>query len=284
MSSTQSTTNSPRLPIDITTLITTQEQGDAGNFISNSTPLQRIQLPNLALGATGPRQIKHRLRHAGLDQTGADGIDPDAGAGQLVRASLGHGDHSRLGSGVIGGPGVGAQTSDGGGTDNRAAGVRLGRGCDFHSGGSVFRSQEDTIRSARESHRQNIRRKSNVLPKSIHPHRIHKLVPINLRKQLGLPHNPGIREENVQPAVLGNRIVDNGRHGLLIRGVELPHVHVHARVERLHLALVRGQVGVVVVADVDCLGAVVGELVGAGAADAVGRVCSWTCVSVGASR
>lgn len=29
------------------------------------------------------------------------------------------------------------------------------------------------------------------------------------------------------------------------------------------------------VADVDCFGAVVGELVGAGAADAIGRVCAW---------
>lgn len=102
MASTQPTTNSPRLPIDIAALITPKEQGHPGNLISNSTPLQRVQLSNLSLSSPRPRRVKHRLRHARLDQTGTDGIDPDSGASELVRAGLGDGHHGRLGGRVIG--------------------------------------------------------------------------------------------------------------------------------------------------------------------------------------
>lgn len=101
MTSTQPTTNSPRLPIDITALITTKEQGHPRNLISNSTSLQWIQLPNLPLSPAGPSHIKYRLRHTSLDQTGTDSVDPDTSASQLVRAGLGDGHHSRLGGRVI---------------------------------------------------------------------------------------------------------------------------------------------------------------------------------------
>ena len=47
---------------------------------------------------------------------------------------------------------------------------------------------------------------------------------------------------------------------------------VDGRVEGLEFASVGGEVGVVEVADVDCAGAVVGELMGGGAADAEGGI------------
>lgn len=59
MPSTQSTTNRPSLTINIATLITTKEQRNTRNLIGNSSPLQRVQLPDLALCATLPRPIKH---------------------------------------------------------------------------------------------------------------------------------------------------------------------------------------------------------------------------------
>lgn len=102
MTSTQPATNSPRLPIDITALIATKEQGHPRDLVSHSTALQRIQLPNLPLRPARPRVIKHRLRHAGLDQTGTDGIDPDTSASELIRARLGDGHHGRFRGGVIG--------------------------------------------------------------------------------------------------------------------------------------------------------------------------------------
>ena len=38
--------------------------------------------------------------------------------------------------------------------------------------------------------------------------------------------------------------------------------------------------GVAEVADVDCFGAIVGELVRAGTADAIGRICAWDLIGM----
>lgn len=101
MPSTQPPTNRPCLPIHITTLIAPQEQRRARHLISNSAPLQRIQLPNLPLRAARPRLLKHRRRHARLDQARADRVHPDAGGRELVRRRLRDGDHGRLAGGVV---------------------------------------------------------------------------------------------------------------------------------------------------------------------------------------
>jgi hypothetical protein len=54
----------------------------------------------------------------------------------------------------------------------------------------------------------------------------------------------------------------------------LADVHVDRGVERVQLPLVHGQIGVGKVAEEDGFGAVAGELVCAGAADADGGVCA----------
>lgn len=118
MARTQPTTHSPCLTIDIATLIATQEQRHPRNLIRNSTTLQRIQLTDLPLRPTLPGMVKHRLRHSCLDQTRADGVDPDARAGELVRAGLGDGYNGCLGGRVIRRAGIGPESSDGGGADD----------------------------------------------------------------------------------------------------------------------------------------------------------------------
>lgn len=112
MSGTQATADSPRLAIDIAALITTEEQCYTSNLISNGTTLQRIQLADLALGATLPGTVKDRLRHARFDEAGADGVDADTRAGKLVRDSLGNGYNRSLRGRVIGRTGVGAKTGN----------------------------------------------------------------------------------------------------------------------------------------------------------------------------
>lgn len=138
----------------------------------------------------------------------------------------------------------------------------------------MLSSEEDTARISQPSF-SSLKKHFIVSPESISPHSIHKPIRINLRKQPRLPDNASIRKENIQPTILGHRIIDHSHHGLFVAGIELPHVHVDAGVEGFHLALVRCQMLVVVVADVDCFSAVVGELVGAGAADAIWRVGSY---------
>ena len=146
VSSTQSTTHSPRLAIHVATLIATQEQRHARNLVGHSTALQRIQLSDLTLGAAFPGTVKHSLCHARLDETWADRIDPDPGASQLVRAGLGNRHNSSLGSRVIRRAGIGPQPGHRRSANNRAARVRLRRRGHLHRRRSVLSRQKDAIR------------------------------------------------------------------------------------------------------------------------------------------
>jgi hypothetical protein len=94
-------------------------------------------------------------------------------------------------------------------------------------------------------------------------------------------HDPGIGEEYIQSTIFLDSFVDDGLYGGFVGGVELPGVDVDGGVEGAEFVGVGGEVGVVVVAEVDGAGAVAGELVGGGAADAGGGVCSWRCWWVG---
>lgn len=60
--------------------------------------------------------------------------------------------------------------------------------------------------------------------------------------------------------------------GFLVRGVEFSSVHFYGGVEGGEFAFVGCEVGVVVVADVNCFGAVVGELMGRCSAYAEGGI------------
>lgn len=106
MSSTQSSIYSPGLSIYIAGLVTAQEQDDACNLVRTPTALRRVQLANLLLGAPGARGLVHRRRHARLDDAGADGVDADARARELVGHCLGERDDAGFGGGVGGAAGV----------------------------------------------------------------------------------------------------------------------------------------------------------------------------------
>lgn len=143
MPSTQTPTNSPRLPINITTLIAPQKQRHPRDLIRHGTSPQRIKLADLPVGAAGASGVVRGRRHARLDEAGADGVAADAGAGQLVTGRLHERDDGRLAGRVVGAAGVGAQAGDGGGHDDAAGRVRFGGGGVLHGFGGVFGGEED---------------------------------------------------------------------------------------------------------------------------------------------
>jgi hypothetical protein len=110
-------------------------------------------------------------------------------------------------------------------------------------------------------------------PERVHPHGVHELVGIHISKRRHGPDNPSVGEEDIKPAVPLHRVVDDGLHGLVVTGIELPRVNVYGRPRGVDLLLVRLQVGVVKIAKVHGLGAVLGELVRRGPADAQDGVC-----------
>lgn len=102
MAGTETATDSDRLSIHVAALLASQEQSDPRDLICHGATLQRIQLANLLLGAARAGGIVHHSGHAGLDDTGADGVDPDPGSGELVAHRLRDADHGGLGRRVIG--------------------------------------------------------------------------------------------------------------------------------------------------------------------------------------
>lgn len=107
--STQPPIHRPRLPIDVATLVTPQEERNPRNLISMPAPAQRIQLPNLPLRAARPCRREHRRRHARLNESRTQRIHPDPRAGELKGDSLRQRNHGRLGRRVGRAPGVGAE-------------------------------------------------------------------------------------------------------------------------------------------------------------------------------
>lgn len=112
-------------------------------------------------------------------------------------------------------------------------------------------------------------------PQNICPHRPHKLPPLNLRKHLMRPHHRRIREHDIQAPIILQRLIHHRFHGCFVRGIEMPCVDIDIRVEGVEFPLVYREELIAVVAEEDGAGAVLGELVRAGAADADGRVCAW---------
>jgi hypothetical protein len=107
----------------------------------------------------------------------------------------------------------------------------------------------------------------NGIPQRVDAHDPHEI----LRRRLSENRprrDPRVREEHVEPAVCVDSLLDDFGDLGLVRGVELPRVHLDVRVQRAQLALVRREVVVVVVAHVDGARAVLRELVHRRAADA----------------
>jgi hypothetical protein len=243
----------PRLPVDITRLIAPEEQDRPRNLVRNTPAPQRIQLPYLPRAPPRPRRVVRALRHPRLNQPRTHGITPHARPRELIRTRLHQTNHGRLASRVIRGPGVGAQPRHGGRRDDGALGVGLPRGRLEHGSARVLCGQEDGQR--------------------VHAQHVHEarcvLVPEHL-----CGADARVREEDVEPAVGGDCVCDDGGDRGLVCGVEDADVDFGGGVQGGEFALVRREVVRGEVADVYgfCGGA--GELVGGGAADADGGVCA----------
>lgn len=105
------------------------------------------------------------------------------------------------------------------------------------------------------------------IPKRVNPKRLHKILSVNISKQGIGPNHAGISEKDIQPAISSESIVDNFLDSFLVRRIKLSDMNIHSRVGGIDLGLVRLQVRVVKVADVDCFCPVGGELVRRGTAN-----------------
>lgn len=100
VASTETAIDGPGLSINIASLVASQKQDNPRDFVSDSRPLQRVQLPKLLLRASCARRFERRGRHPGLDQAGADGVDADARSRELVGYRLRKRHDGGLGGGV----------------------------------------------------------------------------------------------------------------------------------------------------------------------------------------
>jgi len=69
MPSAEATIHRPSLSIHIAGTITSQESNYSRNLIRDTAPLQRVELPDLPLGAPLPGSLIHGGGHASLDQS-----------------------------------------------------------------------------------------------------------------------------------------------------------------------------------------------------------------------
>ena len=189
----QAAVDDERLPVDIARLVGGEEQRRIGDLDRRAAALQRVQMADLVLLPLGPGPLEDELGHAGLDQAGADGVDPDIGAGQLGRGDLDQVDHARLGR-RIGRPArAGAQAGDRGGGDDRPAAALL------HRRRGIFDRQE---------------RADQIDPQYLRP-----IGRILLEDAVEAAGNAGVGEEDVEPAMVANRMGDQRLDLLLVAGV-----------------------------------------------------------------
>ena len=106
------------------------------------------------------------------------------------------------------------------------------------------------------------------VPQHIRPQGLHEILALDIPEDLIRPYNSRIRKHNIQAPIFRHRFIYNGLHSRFVRGVELPSVDVHLWVQGLKFPFVHGKIFIAEVANIDGAGTIVGELVGAGAADA----------------
>jgi hypothetical protein len=98
------------------------------------------------------------------------------------------------------------------------------------------------------------------MPKSVDPHHLHKVIGGRLGEN-GARCDSCVGEENIQSAVRGECVLASLLDCRFVRGVETTYVDVYFGIKGVEFSLVCLEVIVIVVADVDCLCAVLGKLV-----------------------
>ena len=207
----------------------------AGTYLRSDTVSGGgVKLTDFASGASLTGHVERGESHAGLDEAGADGVDTYAGAGELPGACLCHGDDSGLGSRVVNGTRAAADAGYRSGHDDAAG--RLGLGCAgaLHGFRGIL---------AREEARGDIdvMRGLEVL--------------YVCSGQRGTCGTRGIGEEDVQPALVGQRLLADTGNGTFLGGITLLDGHLDVWVATLDLLLEIGEVGPVQVQCVEVLDA-----------------------------
>lgn len=110
------------------------------------------------------------------------------------------------------------------------------------------------------------------LPQSICPHIRHEFVSGRLSDSLGGDANASIGEENIQAAVLLERLVDDALHVRFFASIDLPAMNIDTRIERVYLSLMSLQMVRVEVTHKDSFGSIVRVLMASGSADSKRRV------------
>ena len=251
MPRTQPPIHRPRLPINITALVTPQEQSHSRHLVRHAPSLQRIQLPNLPLRPPLPRHLVHQPRHSRLNNPRTNRIHPHPCARKLVAQCLRKAHDPRLCRAVVGSPRIAAQPRRRRSHDDGAARVRLRRSRPLHRQRSMFRAQKRT--------------------QQISPDDTHEVLSPQVLERRG-PDDAGVGEHDVHAAVRVQRGVDHVLDGVLVCGIEFLCVYRDGGVVLLELALVCREVFSLVVEEVEGAGAIGGEEVGGGATDTEGRV------------
>lgn len=118
-------------------------------------------------------------------------------------------------------------------------------------------------------------------PKRVHTHNLSKVFRVKLNERVHRPGNAGIGEEDVEPAVSTEGIIDNSLDGLFVGSIELANMNVYPGIERLNILFVCFKIGVVKVADIDGLRPILGKLMGRSATNAEYRVGTFSEFSCG---
>src|SRR5690348_17321560 len=92
----QSAVDGVGLTIHVGGIVAGEKQGHGRDFARLAVATQRVELADLALGATRPCGIEDRLCHARLDEARTDGIDAYAGAVELIGRGLHQADDAGL--------------------------------------------------------------------------------------------------------------------------------------------------------------------------------------------
>ena len=116
----QATVDRDCLAIYIRSCVAQQEARHLRNFFRHAVSSGGIDLTDARLATFPSGAVENGRGHAGFDQAGADAVNPNAGAVQLVGDSLDHADNGCLACAVIDTTGIGSQTRDTGGADDRS--------------------------------------------------------------------------------------------------------------------------------------------------------------------
>ena len=91
-----------RLPVHVAALVAREKDDHLRNLARSTRTAERVELAELMLLARSAREFEEGLGHPCLNETGANGVDPDARATQLERGGLDETDDRSLARAVLG--------------------------------------------------------------------------------------------------------------------------------------------------------------------------------------